>query len=162
MKAWFMALSERERSLVLLCAFLFVALAIYFLGWKPLKRYQADLERDVRLTVEDREFIKQAEQQIQVLEAAKVNKKVVDTTTSVQLLANPLLKRYQLNNPKILVRSEAKNKNSVSLKLENAQFDLLIRFIGEMEERHDIKVSSMALIPTKITGLTGAQLTLER
>ena len=71
MKAWFQALSERERNLVLLSGFLLVALLAYFYGWKPLLRYHSELERDIKLTLEDREFIKQAEGQVQVSGAGK-------------------------------------------------------------------------------------------
>ncbi len=163
MKAWFQALSERERNLVLLSGFLLVALLAYFYGWKPLLRYHSELERDIKLTLEDREFIEQAEGQVQFLEQAKQSKKVVDTATSVQLLANPLLKRYKLDNSnKVGVRSEAKSKDVVSIRMENAPFDALINFIGAMEQQHNIKVSNMALVPTKIAGVTSAQVTLER
>ena len=163
MKAWFLALSERERNLVLLSGFLLVALLAYFYGWKPLLTYHSELERDIKLTLEDRDFIKQAEGQVQFLEQAKQNQKVVDTATSVQLLANPLLKRYKLDNAnKVGVRSEAKSKDVVSIRMENAPFDALINFIGAMEQQHNIKVSNMALVPTKTAGVTSAQVTLER
>ncbi len=163
MKAWFQALSERERNLVLLSGFLLVALLAYFYGWRPLKAYHAELERDISLTLEDREFIKQAQGQVQFLEQAKQSRKVVDTATSVQLLANPLLKRYKLDNAnKVGVRSEAKSKDVVSIRMENAPFDALIGFIGAMEQQYNVKVSNMALVPTKTVGVTSAQVTLER
>lgn len=163
MKAWFQALSERERNLVLLSGFLLVVLLAYFYGWRPLLSYHSELERDIKLTLEDREFIKQAEGQVQFLEQAKQSKKVVDTATSVQLLANPLLKRYKLDNAnKVGLRSEAKSKDVVSIRMEKAPFDALINFIGAMEQQHNIKVSNMALVPTKTAGVTSAQVTLER
>lgn len=163
MKAWFAALSERERTLVLLSGFALIVLLAYFYGWKPLMRYQAELERDIQLTIEDREFIKQAQQQVQFLEQAKQNEKTVDTSTSVQLLANPLLRRFKLDNKNnVGLRSEAKSKDIVSLRMDKAPFDALINFIGAMEQQHNIKVSSMALVPGDTPGLTGAQVTLER
>lgn len=162
MKAWFLALSERERNLLVAGAILLFSMLAYFYGWVPLQRYQADLQRDISLTLEDREFVKQAQLQVSELEQAKQSQRVFDTTTSVQLLANPLLRRYRLDKPDILVRSEAKSKDGVSLKLENAQFDALVQFISDMESTHNVKVSSMALIPTATTGLTGAQLIMER
>ncbi|MEZ5476360.1 MAG: type II secretion system protein GspM [Thiolinea sp.] len=162
MKTWFMALSERERHLVLLATFVLGSVLIWLLGWRPLQAYKSDLERDLKLTLEDREFIRAAQEQVQALEQAQQDQRVFDTETSVQLLANPLLKRYQLDKDGVMVRSEAKSKDGVSLRLENASFDNLVSFIGEMEHAHNIKVTSMALIPTATTGLTGAQLTLER
>lgn len=162
MKAWFMALSERERNLVLIGSFVLLVVILYFYGWKPLQRHKADLKRDINATLEDREFIRSAQRQVQELEQAKKSKRVVDTTTSVQILANPLLQRYQLNKQGVLVRSEAKSRNAVSLKLENANFDALMRFIGDMERQYNVKASNMALTPTKTTGLTSVDLTLER
>lgn len=163
MKAWFQALSERERNLVLLSGFLLIALIAYFYGWKPLLNYRAELERDIKLTLEDREFIKQAQGQVEYLEQAKKSKKAVDTSKSVLLLANPLLKRFKLDNANnVGLRSDAKGKDAVSLRMEKAPFNALIRFISEMERRHNIKVSSMALVPAKTAGVTSAQVTLER
>lgn len=163
MKAWFRALSERERNLVVLSGLLLFTLLAYFYGWKPLVRYQAELQRDIKLTIEDRQFLEQAQGQVQFLEQAKQNEKVVDNSTSVQLLANPLLKRFKLDNANnVGLRSEAKSKDVVSLRMENAPFDALINFIGAMEQQHNVKVSSMALIPTETAGVTGAQVTLER
>ncbi len=162
MKAWFMALSERERNLVLIGSFALLVLLLYFYGWKPLQRYKADLARDINATLEDRSFIREAQQQVTALQQAKQSKRVIDTTTSVQILANPLLQRYQLNQQGVLVRSEAKSRNAVSLKLENANFDALMQFIGDMEQEYNIKASNMMLIPTPTTGLTGVDLTLER
>ncbi|PIE00621.1 MAG: hypothetical protein CSA79_02925 [Thiothrix nivea] len=163
MKAWFSALSERERTLVLAGGFVLMALLAYFYGWRPLVSYQAGLERDIKLTIEDREFIKQAQQQVQFLEQAKQNEKVVDTSTSVQLLANPLLRRFKLDNQSnVGLRSEAKSKDIVSLRMDKAPFDALINFIGAMEHQHNIKVSNMALVPSKTVGLTNVQVTLER
>lgn len=162
MKAWFMALSERERTLVLVGGFVLLAVILYFYAWTPLQRYKSTLERDIAATLEDRGFIREAERQVSDLAQAKSSKRVIDTTTSVQILANPLLQRYQLNKTGVLVRSEAKSRDAVSLKLENANFDALMRFIGDMEKQYNIKASNMALIPTKTTGLTGVDLTLER
>ena len=162
MKAWFMALSERERNLVLIGGFLLLAMLAYFYGWKPLQRYKVNLERDIGITVDDREFIRQAQQQVTELEQAKQSKRVFDTTTSVQILANPLLQHYQLDKEGVLVRTDAKSKNAVSLKMSNADFDTLMRFVGDMEHQHNIKVSSMSLTPTNTPGLAGVELTLER
>jgi general secretion pathway protein M len=162
MKAWFQALSERERTLVLLGGFVLIVLLGWFYGWKPLQAFKADLVRDIELTVEDRGFIEQAQTQVQILEQIEQSKPVYDTAQSVQSLVSTMLQFFQLNQPEILVRSEAKSKDIVNLQLENVQFDLLIRFIGTMEQQHNIKVSSMALVPSDTPGLTGAQVTLER
>ena len=66
------------------------------------------------------------------------------------------------NANKVGLRSEAKSKDVVSIRMENAPFDALINFIGAMEQQHNIKVSNMALVPTKTVGVTSAQVTLER
>lgn len=162
MKAWFLALSERERNLVLIGIFLLLAVVLFFYGWQPLQRYKAELKRDINTVQEDRKFIRSAEQQVAALQQAKQSTRKVDTTTSVQILANPLLQRYRLNRPEVLIRAEAKNRNAVSFTLKDANFDALMRFIGDMERQYDVKASTMSLTPTKTTGLTGVDLTLER
>ncbi|HPE58959.1 MAG TPA: type II secretion system protein GspM [Thiolinea sp.] len=161
MKAWFSALSERERHLVLIVATLITTLLLFFYGWKPLQRYKLSLENDLAATIEDRSYLDQARQQVAVLEAME-EAKPRDLNTSVQLLSAPLLRRFRLDAGGVLVRSEAKSKDALSLKLEGAQFDQLIRFLSAMENEHGIYVETMALIPSETPGLTGAQLTLKR
>ncbi|HPQ95233.1 MAG: type II secretion system protein M [Thiothrix sp.] len=161
MKAWFLALSERERHLVLIVVVLLTALLLFFYGWKPLQRYKLRLENDLAATLEDRSYLDQARQQAARLEAME-EARPRDTNTSVQLLSAPLLRRFKLDAPGVLVRSEAKSRDVLSLKLEGAQFDQLVRFLGAMENEHGIYVETMALIPSDTPGLTGVQLTLKR
>lgn len=160
MKAWFLALSERERYLLVLGGGFLLAILLWFYGWKPLMRYQTRVQEDIQAAAEDLVYLQQAKQMLSSQQPD--TNTVIDTTSSVQLLIAPLLKKYQLDKPDVLIRSEAKGKDGVSVKLENAQFDQLVRFLSELESKHAVYVTSMALIPTDAPGLAGVQMTLER
>ncbi len=162
MKAWFLALSERERYLLVIGGIVLLAVVLWFYAWTPLLKYKQRLQEDVQAAAEDLTSLQQAQAQIASLQAAAASQQPVDTTTGVQLLIAPVLQKYQLDQAGVLVRSEAKGKDGVNVKLENAQFDQLVNFLGELETQYAIYVTSMALVPADAPGLAGVQLTLER
>ncbi len=162
MKAWFLALSERERYLLIVGGTALLAIILWFYAWQPLLSYQEGAQKDIAATAEDLVYLQQARQKILGAQQEDAMAPPKDTTTSVQLLIAPVLKKYQLDTPDILVRSEDKGKDGVSLKLEAAPFDALVLFLGELEQNYAVYATSMALIPADKPGLTGAQLTLER
>ena len=72
------------------------------------------------------------------------------------------MQKYQLDKPEILSRSEAKGKDGVNLRLDNAPFDQVIAFLAELELQYAIYATNIGLIPGAAPGLAGMQLTLER
>ena len=128
MKAWFLALSERERYLLIIAVTVILGTLLWFYAWKPLVKYKTRLDTDLVATTEDANY----------------------------------LQKYQLDRPEILSRSEAKGKDGVSLRLDNAPFDQVVAFLAELEAQYAIYATNIGLIPGAAPGLAGMQLTLER
>lgn len=162
MKAWFLALSERERYLLIIAITVILGSMLWFYAWTPLVKYKASLDRDLVAAVDNATYLQQAKIQLAVNQAEAANKQPIDTTTSVQIAVAPVLQKYQLDKPEILSRSEAKGKDGVNLRLDNAPFDQVIAFLAELEMQYAIYATSIGLIPGAAPGLAGMQLTLER
>lgn len=164
MKAWFLALSERERYLLIIAMTVILGTLLWFYAWKPLVKYKTRLDLDLTATAEDASYLQQAKAMIAAnqAQAAETNKQPIDTTTSVQIAITPVLQKYQLDKPEILSRSEAKGKDGVNLRLDNAPFDQVVAFLAELESQYAIYATNIGLIPGATPGLAGLQLTLER
>ncbi|TXH69016.1 MAG: hypothetical protein E6Q83_11920 [Thiothrix sp.] len=162
MKAWFSALSERERYLLIMGVTLILASVLWFYAWKPLVKYKAQVASDLLTAAEDATLLKTAKAQLEAEQLAATTRQPIDTTTSVQIVITPVLQKYQLARPEILVRSEAKGKEGVNIRLDNAPFDQVVAFLAELESQYAIYATSIALVPGAAPGLAGLQLTLER
>lgn len=162
MKAWFTALSERERYLLLIGVTVILATVLWFYAWKPLVKYKNQVAADLVTAAEDATLLKSAKAQLVAEQAAASVRQPIDTTTSVQIAITPVLQKYQLDKPEILVRSEAKGKDGVNIRLDNAPFDQVIAFLAELEAQYAIYATTIGLIPGAAPGLAGLQLTLER
>ena len=162
MKAWFAALSERERYLLIIAVSVIFGTLLWFYAWKPLVKFKTRLELDLVSTTEDASYLQQAKAQLLANQAAAATKQPIDTMTSVQIAIAPILQKYQLDKPEILSRSEAKGKDGVSLRLDNAPFDQVVAFLAELEAQYAIYATNIGLIPGAAPGLAGMQLTLER
>lgn len=162
MKAWFLGISERERYLLMIAMAVILGSVLWFYAWKPLVKYKASLESDLVAIAEDANYLQQAKAQLLANQVEAANKQPIDTTTSVQIAVAPVLQKYQLDKPEILSRSEAKGKDGVNLRLDNAPFDQVIAFLAELEAQYAIYATSIGLIPGAAPGLAGLQLTLER
>jgi len=162
MKAWFLAISERERYLLIIGITVILAVVLWFYAWQPLVKYKTRLDGDLVASAENASYLQQAKTELTAKQAAEAAKQPIDTLTSVQIVIAPVLQKYQLDQPGILSRSEAKGKDGVNLKLDNAPFDQVVAFLGELETHYAIYATSIGLIPGAAPGLAGMQLTLER
>lgn len=162
MKAWFLALSERERYLLIIALAVVFGTLLWFYAWKPLVKYKTRLDLDLVNTTEDASYLQQAKALLTASQTAEASKQPIDTTTSVQIAITPVLQKYQLDKPEILSRSEARGKDGVNLRLDNAPFDQVVAFLAELEVQYAIYATNIGLIPGAAPGLAGMQLTLER
>ena len=161
MKDWFLALSERERYLLLLGGGVLLALLLWLVVWRPWMAYKLSLQNELIGLADDYTYLQQAKNEVDSLrnvEQAQVER----SNDNVEILAVQLLQKYNLDDKDVFVRSEARARDNASLRLEGAQFDQLVQFMGELETRYGIYVTGMVLTPADQAGLTGANLTLER
>ncbi len=161
MKAWFIGLSERERYLLILGGGVLLVVFLWFLAWQPWMKYKLRLQEDIAILESDYAFLQQSQPHIESLRGLG-KRELEGKNENVQLLVVPLLQKYQLTGDNVLKRSDARGRNDVTLQLEDAQFDQLAQFLGELESRYGIYVTTMSLVPADTLGLTGATLTLER
>ncbi len=158
MNAWWQGLNKRERNLVIATA-VFTLLALgWMLIWKPLAQYKTLLKMDIEDAQETHLLMQQQRAEILKLRNAGNNQPTTAGSLYTGILG--LLKQNKLDGEG--ASSEEKNRDTVTLKLEDKSFDSLVRLLSQAERRFAAHASSMTLKPAKEAGLVDAQITLER
>ena len=160
MKDWFDALEARER-LVLSGGVIFVMLALfYFSIWMPLDRQQATLSANVQA-------LQQSIAELKPLKAALATSgassaQITRVNQSLVVIVDLTLREHGLYNA--LQRSQPTKDNGIRVEFENASFDDLILWLGNLGGQYGLQVVSGSFsVPAQGTkGWVNASLTLER
>ncbi len=159
MKAWFEALQPRERIFVL-SAIAVVTLAILYLGiWRPLDRAHTNLRTGVQTWGTALSEIRPLQSQLQnsSLRAAQSS----GNESLVVIIDNSLRQRGLYS---ALQRSQPTTQNGIRVEFENAAFDDLILWLGDLAASHGLHLQSgsFSSSATDNAGRVNATVTLER
>lgn len=160
MKEWFDTLEARERLFVMAGA-LFVAGAIFYYAiWSPLERGQATLTANVSA-------LQRSLAELKPLRATLSNYSgpqsvVTGGNQSLVVIVDTTLREHGLYTA--LQRSQPTRDNGIRVEFENASFDDLILWLGDLGNRYGLQVISGSFsIPAQdAQGQVNASLTLER
>jgi len=159
MKAWFEALQPRERGFVL-SAIAVVALAILYLGvWRPLDRAHTNMQTSVQTWGS-------ALSELRPLQATLQNSSLAAAQSGgneslVVIIDNSLRQRGLYS---ALQRSQPTAQNGIRVEFENAAFDDLILWLGDLATSHGLQLQSGSFSSneTENAGRVNATVTLER
>ncbi len=160
MKEWIDGLEVRERLFVAVGA-LFVAGAIFYYAiWSPLERGQATLSANVSA-------LERSLAELKPLSAALGNTSGVQSAVSgvnqsLVVIVDTTLREHGLYNT--LQRSQPTRDNGIRVEFENASFDDLILWLGDLGNRYGLQVisGSFSMPVQDSQGRVNASLTLER
>lgn len=160
MKEWFDELEIRER-LFLAVGALFVAGAVFYYAiWSPLARGQATLSANVSA-------LERSLAELKPLKAALSGAGVSSTTIaggnqSLVVTVDTTLREHGLYST--LQRSQPTRDNGIRVELEDAPFDDLILWLGDLGNRYGLQVISGSFsAPVQDSqGRVNASLTLEK
>lgn len=159
MKAWFETLQPRERALVL-GAIAFVALAVLYFGfWRPLDKAHTGMQTSVQTW-------RSALSELRPLQSALQNSSLAAAQSSgneslVVIIDNSLRLRDLYS---ALQRSQPTAQNGIRVEFENAAFDDLILWLGDLAMSHGLHLQSGSFSSneTDNAGRVNASVTLER
>ena len=159
MRAWFDSLEARERMMVFAGATLLVLFLLYVLVWSPIHSgYDA-----LRNTVEEQRttavWMQESAQTLAILKrnggktaqglGGKSLLSVADSTARAGGLG-PALKRV-----------EPEGSDSVRVWLDDAPFDVLVKWLATLSTIHGVSAESATLERSAATGRVNARLTLQ-
>ena len=156
MKEWFNGLAPRERIMVSLAAAVVVLALVYVAAWSPLSSSVVRLEQ----SVEEQQNLKQWMQQ-SAAEVERLRKTagagdhrsllaVVDQTSKQSQLA-PAVKRVEPDGQEL-----------VRVTLEQASFDDVVTWLGNLQQRFGVSVADVSIDRQADSGRVNVRLTLKR
>lgn len=159
MRSWFESLQPREKVFVA-TAVVVVALAVFWFGvWAPLDRGQANAAQSVetwRTALAELRAVKDA------LPARSADRaRPVAGRQSLVVIVDTTLRSRNLYSA--LQRSTPNQDNAIQLVFENAAFDDLVLWLGDVSEQYALRVQSAGFNPSGgAPGRVNATVTLER
>ncbi len=160
MKDWFDTLEVRERIMVTGGSVFVVCALFYFSIWLPLDREQATLTANVHA-------LRQSIAELKPLKVAlgtsgSAGAQVSGQNQSLVVIVDTTLRERGLYNS--LQRSQPTRSNGIRIEFENASFDDLILWLGDLGSRYGLQVVSgtFSIATQGEQGSVNASLTLER
>lgn len=150
----FEELAPRERRLVYLAGGFVAAAAIYFIIVMPLQAYSARAASRVAQKAADLAWMQQAAPQVMAAGAAGGG----GSGESLVVLVDRTAREVGLG---AAVRDQSPNgDNGLRLRLEGAQFDVLMAWLVNLQQQYGVTVDSANLDAATAPGLVNASLTL--
>jgi general secretion pathway protein M len=159
MKTWFEALQPRERAFVL-GAMAVVALSILYFGmWRPLDRAHTGMQTSVQTWGSALSELRPL--QLQLQNASLTAAQSSGSESLVVIIDNSLRQRGLYG---ALQRSQPTAQNGIRVEFENAAFDDLILWLGDLATSHGLQLQSGSFSSnqTDNAGRVNATVTLER
>jgi general secretion pathway protein M len=158
MMAWFESLQSREKRFVLAAVGTVTIALLYFGIWRPLDRNHRDLESSVQVW-------KSATAEIRPLRTTLQNAGVRTTSggndSLVVIVDNTLRQRGLYSS---LQRSQPVAQNGIRVEFDNAAFDDLVLWLGDLGQTYGLHLQSGSFSrnASGTAGRVNATVTLER
>lgn len=153
--SWYKNLNQREKPMVNLLAAMLVIFLIYFVLVSPLASYQNQLE-------EDQEYFSDSlatvSMQVQALASNKGSAPPNSRQTLNQLVTQSS-GRYGLKLKNI---SEPKKNQTIQVRLDEAEFNQVLRWVVTLENQHGLIVDTLRVSDTDDIGRVDVSLKITR
>ncbi len=160
MKTWYNTLSPSERNLVFYGGIVALVILCWLLLIKPLvsnhKKYTKQIasQKTTLLTMQKQSTTIKALQN-------QAKKPVVKSTGNPQQLVERSLKTWRLKPT--LQRMQSQGANGIRLTLKDASADRVVRFLSELESKHQLTISNLVINKAKNNlGYADVRLTIKR
>lgn len=161
MKEWFEQLDPRERKIVIAGGVMLVVLGIYSLMWSPFVNGLENLRKSTAEKQTLLVWMQDTAQEVKKLRALNpIQNNRGGAGQSLLGLIDRTSKQSKLGSAVKRVKPEGSSKAHVWL--EDAEFNDVIRWLENMDNRHDIKIVSGMVDKQDSPGVVNIRLVLER
>lgn len=159
MNDWFAQLETRQRVLVISAAALLVFALIFILGVRPMLN---STERSQRLVADKEALLAELSQAAERLGPQTGSAPTSGTSNqrSLVVLIDQTTRNHGLSGN--LKRNQPDGSDSIRLRLENAPFDALVQWLGELQNRHGLSAASANIDVAQAPGRVNCNLVLSR
>lgn len=159
MREWFEGLESREQISVAVAGIFVIFALLYFAVWLPLASSEATLSNSVQTW--ERSLAELRPLKAAVQSGGNGNTRPV-SNQSLVVVVDSSLAQFSLSNAH--QRSQPTSPNGIRVEFENAAFDDLVRWLGNVSANHGLQVQSSNFSASSqgIAGRVNASVTLER
>ena len=159
MNDWFLQLDTRQRFLLMSAAALLVFALIFIFGMRPL---MSSSQRNQELIADKEALLMELNQTAERLGPQSVGAATSNNSgqQSLVVLVDQTTRSHGLSGN--LKRNQPDGANSIRLRLENAPFDTLVEWLGELQNRHGLSAASANIDAAQSPGRVNCNLVLSR
>ena len=153
------ALEKRERYLVLAGAVFIIIISFYALIWEPIFTERDNQQQTYQDQSQLLAWMQQTNQQIKQLQSSGAQSTERFDNQSI----SSLIERSSLSmGIKPFIKKQTSDKNGVKLDLEQANFDRVILWLDDLQNKYGIQTSSIKFDRQDKPGTVNVRVTLER
>lgn len=158
-KQWLNTLEQRERHIVIAGAISLGIILFYLIIWEPIssRHEQQQLRYDSQRQLHS--WMKNAGTEIRSLKSAGGNNIARYRNQSIASLAD---RSAITSGIKPFIEKIDQNKKGVKVRIKSANFDRIIIWLTDLENKYGIIASKVKVEKTDTKGAVNAQITLER
>lgn len=156
----YLALQARERWLIAAGAVLVVLTAIYILAWAPLAKSLSDRSARVEKKQADLAWMQSVAAQVMAAGAAAGNDAAVSGNESIVVIIANTATQAGVGNA--LTGQTPNGANSVRVRLEGADFDALVLWMGRLQQQYGVIVDNASIDRAGKAGQVNASLMFTR
>jgi len=156
---WLNTLEKRERQIVIGGAISLLIMLFYLIVWEPItsRHNQQKLHHDSQRQLYS--WMKNASSEIQSLKSSGNSSIARSRNQSIASLAD---RSATTSGVKSFIEKIDQSKKGVKVRLKNANFDRIIIWLTDLENKYGIIASKVKIEKTETRGSVDAQITLER
>lgn len=156
---WLNSLQARERLSVIAGGIALVFILLYLLVWAPITEYHEEQQLRLQSQQQLYSWMKNAAQEVSQLSGSSAGSAARYQNQSISTLAD---RSARTTGVKAFITKIEQNQNDVSVTLGEADFDRIIHWLADLQDKYAISSTSVKIERTKIPGAVNAHITLER
>ncbi|MFT6732631.1 MAG: general secretion pathway protein M [Polaribacter sp.] len=152
-KNWFNELSEQDQKITLIAGALVSIILVYLLIISPLNEGVNKLEIEVASRIKSDLWMSQ---QVSIIKSNSSIGSAVGGSLPLTSIINSTTKKFNL----AVSRRDSKSPNEMQVWFDNVSFDSFLRWVAEVESKHNVSVASVNIRSRENDGITSINVKL--
>lgn len=156
---WLTSLQPRERFTVIVGGIALLFILLYLLVWAPITEYHEEQQLRLQSQQQLYSWMKNAAQEVSQLSGSSAGSAARNQNQSISALAD---RSARTTGIKAFITKIEQSQNDVKVTLSEADFDRIIHWLADLQDKYAISSTSIKIERTKTAGAVNAHITLER
>ncbi len=160
MKEWWLTKTPREQMALMLAAGAMFLFLLYLFAWQPFSDAVEQKRSRVKSQQLTLSWMQQQLPEIKALRGSGNNSNQRGSNEALLTLVDRTAKQRQLRQQ--IQRIKPQGDKTVQLWVEQASFDALLIWLGELTQQHGVQIDTLNIDRQELPGVINAKLVLQR